>query len=249
MAFVGGIGIADYWARDTERGQRWRDTQIEVQGPAAVYVEGSFSENWIETGGVVEPDLLPHDDRPAGPSRSIVVWAGPEGGANAMKLLYLLAIASARTTLDIESPYLTLDESTQWSLADARRRGVRVRIIMEGEITDAKPVKFASRAFYGRLLEQGIEVYEYQPAMMHAKVIVVDGVLSIFGSANFDNRSLELNDELNVVTTGRQLALQLSSDFETDLKRSKKIDLEQWRARPLHIRARDQAWSFFGEIF
>jgi len=249
VAFVGGIGIADYWARDTERGQRWRDTQIEVQGPAAVYVEGSFSENWIETGGVVEPDLLPHDDRPAGPSRSIVVWAGPEGGANAMKLLYLLAIASARTTLDIESPYLTLDESTQWSLADARRRGVRVRIIMEGEITDAKPVKFASRAFYGRLLEQGIEVYEYQPAMMHAKVIVVDGVLSIFGSANFDNRSLELNDELNIAAFDRGLAARLTIDFDRDVTLSMKWDLEGWRSRPPHIRGREKMWSYFSEVF
>jgi cardiolipin synthase A/B len=249
IAFVGGIGIADQWAFDTEKEKMWRDTQVEVRGPAAIYIEGSFNENWIESGEVVAPDLLPHDDEPTGPARSIVVWSGPEGGASAMKLLYLLAIASARTTLDIESPYFVMDESTQWSLEDARRRGVKVRMLVEGDITDAKPVKFASRASYERLLEQGIELHEYQPAMMHAKVIVIDGVMSIFGSANFDNRSLELNDELNVAVFDPALAARLTGDFERDIARSKKLQLEEWRDRPLHIRGRERLWSYFGEVF
>ena len=249
VAFIGGIGVSDYWARDTEREPMWRDTQIEIHGAAAVNVEASFNENWIETGGVVEPDLLPHDDAPAGPARSIVVWAGPEGGANAMKLLYLLAIASARKSIDIESPYVTLDESTRWSLQDARRRGVRIRILMEGDITDAKPVKFASRAAYEDLLEQGIEVYEYRPAMMHVKAVVIDGLLSIIGSANFDNRSLELNDELNAAVFDPGFAARLTADFEQDIKQSLKIDLDSWRSRPLHIRGREEMWSYFDEVF
>jgi cardiolipin synthase len=249
VAFVGGIGIADQWAIDTEKEKMWRDTQVEVRGPAAVYIEGSFNENWIESGEVVAPDLLPHDDEPAGSARSIVVWSGPEGGASAMKLLYLLAIASARSTLDIETPYFVMDESTQWSLEDARRRGVRVRMVVEGDITDAKPVKFASRASYERLLEQGVQLHEYQPAMMHAKVMVVDGVLSVFGSANFDNRSLELNDELNLAAFDKALAARLTADFERDIARSKTLKLDEWRARPLHIRAREKGWSYFGEVF
>jgi cardiolipin synthase len=249
VAFVGGIGIADQWAVDTEAEPRWRDTQIEVRGPAAVYIEGSFNENWIETGEVVEPDLLPHDDEPTGSARSIVVWSGPEGGASGMKLLYLLAIASAKTSLVIETPYFVMDESTEWSLTDARRRGVRIRMVVEGDITDAKPVKFASRAAYERLLEQGVELHEYQPAMMHAKVMIVDGVLTIVGSANFDNRSLELNDELNLAVFDPALAARLHADFERDLQRSRKLDLESWRSRPLHIRGREQMWSLFGEVF
>ena len=249
VAFVGGIGVADQWAIDAEKEKMWRDTQVEVRGPAAVYIEGSFNENWIESGEVVAPDLLPHDDQPTGHARSLVVWSGPEGGASAMKLLYLLAIASARSTLDIESPYFVMDESTQWSLEDARRRGVKVRMVVEGDITDAKPVKFASRASYERLLERGIQLHEYQPAMMHAKVIVVDGVLSIFGSANFDNRSLELNDELNVAVFDPALAARFTSDFERDIARSKTLKLDEWRARPVHIRARELGWSYFGEVF
>lgn len=249
VAFVGGIGVADQWAIDTEKEKMWRDTQIEVRGPAAVYIEGSFNENWIESGEVVAPDLLPHDDQPSGHARSLVVWSGPEGGASAMKLLYLLAIASARSTLDIESPYFVMDESTQWSLEDARRRGVKVRMVVEGDITDAKPVKFASRASYEHLLELGIQLHEYQPSMMHAKVMVVDGVLSIFGSANFDNRSLELNDELNVAVFDPALADRFTSDFERDIARSKTLRLDEWRSRPLHIRAREVGWSYFGEVF
>lgn len=248
VAFVGGIGIADQWWKSTEEQPMWRDTHVELHGPAAVNVEAAFHENWIETGGVVEPDLLIHA-APTGAAASIVVWSSPAGGTNEMKLLYLLAIAAARTTLDIQSPYLITDESTRWSLAEARTRGVRVRMLTEGDITDAKPVKFAGRAHYAMLMEQGIEVYEYQPAMMHAKTLVVDGILSIVGSANFDNRSLELNDELNAAVFDRPLAARIQRDFEQDLKRSARLELEQWRSRPLHIRGREKMWSLFGEIF
>lgn len=206
-------------------------------------------DNWIETGGVVEPDLLAHDNQAAGTARSIVVWSSPEEGANAMKLLYLLAIASARQSLDIASPHLITDESTQWSLSEARRRGVRIRMIVEGDVTDAKPVKFAGRAAYERMLEQGIEIYEYQPAMMHAKVMVIDGVLNIVGSANLDNRSLELSDELNAAVFDTSFATRLLGDFEQDIKDSKRLDLESWRSRPFHIRGREKMWSYFGEVF
>jgi cardiolipin synthase len=249
VAFVGGIGIADHWASATDGYAMWRDTQVEVRGPAAVHVEAAFNENWIETGGVVAPDLLPHDAAPMGQARSIVVWSSPQGGENEMKLLYLLAIAAARRTLDIQSPYLITDETTNWSLEQARRRGVRVRLLVEGEVTDAKPVKFAGRAGYEWLMERGAEVFEYQPAMMHTKAMVVDGILSIVGSANFDNRSLELNDELNIAVFDAPLAARLTRDFEQDLKRSTRLDLDAWRARPIHIRAREQVWSYFGEVF
>jgi cardiolipin synthase len=249
IAFIGGIGIADQWAKDTPEERKWRDTHLEVRGPAAINVEAAFNENWIETGGVVDPDVLPHDSQPAGSATSIVVWSSPEGGANAMKLLYLLSLAAARKSIDIQSPYLITDESTDWSLAEARKRGVRIRMLVEGDITDAKPVKFAGRAAYERFLEQGIEVYEYQPTMMHTKAMMVDGVLSIVGSANFDNRSLELNDELNAAVFDRTVAERLASDFERDLKGSKKLNLEEWRSRPLHIRAREKVWSLFGEVF
>ena len=143
-----------------------------------------------------------------------------------MKLLYLLSLAGARRMLDLQSPYVVLDESTRWSLTEARRRGVRVRLLVEGDLTDAKPVKYASRADYDALLAAGIEIYEFQPTMMHVKALVVDGIWSIVGSTNFDNRSLELNDEINVGMADRDLAARLTEDFEADLRRSHRLTLE-----------------------
>ena len=223
VAFVGGMGIADQWLHDTTRFPRWRDTQIELHGPAVGDVEAAFNQNWILTGGVVDPEVPPEGPPPKGPARSIVVWSSPQGGANELKLLYLLALAAAREQVDIQSPYLITDESSQWSLQEARQRGVRIRMLVEGDKTDAKTVKYASRADYEHLLEMGIEIAEYQPTMMHTKAMTVDGRLSIVGSANFDNRSLELNDELNVAVFDAALAARLRADFERDLQQSKKL--------------------------
>jgi cardiolipin synthase len=249
VAYVGGIGLADHWDGNADSEEHWRDTQFEIRGPVVDNIEAGFHENWIETGGVVEPIVAPKMGKPAGDARSAVVWSSSEAGSNALKLLYLLAIGAARKTLDVQSPYLITDESTKWSLLEARKRGVRVRLLTEGEITDAKPVKFAGRAQYESLLASGIEVYEYQPTMMHVKAMIVDGIISVIGSANFDNRSLELNDELNIVVASRNLASRITADFESDLRKSSKIDLDEWRSRPFHIRGRERLWSFFGEVF
>jgi cardiolipin synthase A/B len=249
VAFVGGMGIADQWARDEKDFPMWRDTMVEIHGPAVDDVEAAFNQNWIVVAGEVEPVVEPASAPASGPGRTIVVWSSPQTGANELKILYLLAIAAARHSIDIESPYLIVDESSRWSLEEARRRGVRVRMLVEGDKTDAKSVKYASRGDYEWMLEDGMEVAEYQPTMLHTKALVVDGVLSIVGSANFDNRSLELNDELNVAVFDRGLAARLTQDFDADLKKSKRLDLETWRSRPFPERAREWVWSYFGEVF
>jgi cardiolipin synthase len=249
VAFVGGMGIADQWAHDAKDFPMWRDTQVEVRGPAVTDIEAAFNQNWIVTGGIVEPEVEPDLAPAVGPSRTIVVWSAPQSGANDLKLMYLLALAAAERSIDIQSPYFIPDESSSWSLHEARRRGVRVRILVEGDKTDAKAVKFASRAYYEDLLEDGVEIAEYQPTMMHTKALVIDGLLSVVGSANFDNRSLELNDELNVAAFDRGLAARLREDFDRDLTRSKKLDLESWRSRPIPEKTRDWVWSYFGEVF
>ena len=249
VAFTGGAGIDDQWKGDARTKEEWRDTQIEVHGPLARLIEGGFYENFVETAGEVTPVL---DDRV--PPRneegaSFLVRSSPTGGSNDLKRLYLLAFASAKTSVDVTTPYFVPDESTLWALEDARRRGVRVRMVVEGDITDAMPVKYASRHFYDRLLADGVEMFEYQPTMMHTKTLVVDGIWSMFGSANFDNRSLELNDELNVAVSSRELAARLLQDFDKDVASSRKLELNTWRERSFLMKTRERFWSVFSEVF
>ena len=250
VAFTGGMGVADQWLGHAQDPDHWRDTQFQVTGPAVRALEASFYENWIESGGRSAPALDPEPPpRPTG-ARSVVLWSNPTAGASNVKLLYLLAIAAARRTLDIQSPYITLDESTRWSLAEARKRGVRVRMLAEGEITDAMPVKHASREGYQDLLDQGVEIYEYQPTMMHTKTVMVDGAFSVIGTANFGNRSFELNDELTVAVFDPELARTLIGDFETDMQVSKKLDAATWKdQRSIFGKIQEQFWAQFGEIF
>jgi cardiolipin synthase len=251
IGFTGGVGLDDQWLGHAEDEDHWRDTMVRIEGPVVRMMEGAFEENFIETSPQpVVPIVDPPPVIPPGAEDSAMVQrSSPTGGSSDLKRLYLLSIGAARRTLDISSPYFVTDESSDWSLEQAVRRGVKVRVLVEGDLTDAKPVKYASRDAYQRLLDQGIEIYEYQPAMMHAKAMVVDGCWSMVGSANFDNRSLELNDEMNVAVSDRGLAARLLEDFEQDLRRSKKLDPAEWRRRSVLDKAREHFWSYFAEVF
>jgi cardiolipin synthase len=251
IGFTGGVGLADHWLGDAQDKDHWRDTMVRIEGPSARLIEGAFNENFVETSRQpVTPAVDPPGVVPPTPRDSaIMVRSSPTGGSNDLKRLYLLTIAAARRTLDICSPYFLVDESSEWSLADAAQRGVHIRVLVEGNLTDAKPVKYASRAYYERLMKLGIEIYEYQPTMMHAKTMTVDGTWSVFGSANFDNRSLELNDEMNMAVSDPVLAARLREDFERDLTRAKRLDPAAWRHRSPLLKAREYFWSYFGEIF
>ncbi|MBA3950236.1 MAG: cardiolipin synthase B [Acidobacteria bacterium] len=253
VGFTGGVGIADHWRGNAANEEEWRDTQFRIEGPPLRYLEACFYENWIESAGVVTPVIeeeaaLAADVGGGGPV-SVPVWSSPVGGHGGVKKLYLLSIAAARRTIDIQTPYFVMDGSTKWSLLQAARRGVRIRLLVEGDLTDAKAVKHASRAGYEELLEAGLEIYEFQPTMMHTKALMVDGLWSVIGSSNFDNRSLELNDENNIGIADRGLAAALLADFEADLTRTKKLELSSWRERPVYDRLRQRFWSYFGELF
>ena len=250
IAFTGGMGVADHWLGHAQDQDHWRDTNFQVTGPAVRAIEAGFYENWIESGGRSAPALDPEmTPRPTG-AKSLVLWSNPTAGASNVKLLFLLAIAGARKTLDIQSPYITLDDSTRWSLEQARQRGVRVRLLTEGPITDAMPVKHSSRYRYQQLLDQGVEIFEYQPTMMHTKALVADGVFSVIGSANFSNRSFELNDEITLGVFDPELAAELTRDFDADIRSSERLDAATWRKqRSFDGKLNEWFWSFFGEIF
>ena len=250
IGFTGGVGVADHWLGHAEDEDHWRDIMVRIEGPIARLMEGAFNENFVESLGPVAPTVDPPPlVPPSAQDAAMVLRSSPTGGSNDMKRLYLLSIAAARRTLDISSPYFIIDESSDYALTQAAARGVRIRVLVEGDLTDAKPVKYASRAYYQRLLERGVELYEYRPTMMHVKMMVVDGTWSMFGSANFDNRSLELNDEMNVAVRDPALAARFTRGFEQDLSRATKLDPGAWRRRSVLEKAREHFWSYFGEIF
>jgi cardiolipin synthase len=250
VAFTGGAGVADHWLGHAQDEDHWRDTQFEVRGPAVRALEACFFDNWIEASGTEAAEL-----RPAVPATrdedhaAFVIWSNPTSGVSNIKLLYLYSIAGARRTIDIQSPYFVLDSSVRLALTEARQRGVRIRVLTDGEITDTRSVKHSSRNEYMALLDAGDRIYEYVPTMMHAKIMVMDGRWSIFGSANFDNRSLELNDEVAVAVDDPELAARLLGDFEADLRQSKEWRAAEWRRRPWHWKVRERFWGLFSEVF
>ena len=249
VGFTGGVGVADYWIGNAQDADHWRDTHVRMRGPIVRLLEAAFYENFIEGEMTVTPTLSEPVTVEGSDDRSMLVRSAPSGGATDLKRLYLLAIAMARRSIEITSPYFLTDESTMWAFEDAVKRGVKLRVLVESDITDQKAVKYASREAYEKLLELGIEIHEYTPTMMHAKTVVVDGLLSIFGSANFDNRSLELNDELNVAVFSRSVAGRFLEDFERDLGSARRLELERWRARPRLQQMQEHFWSYFGEVF
>jgi cardiolipin synthase len=253
VAFTGGAGIGDHWIGHADHPDHWRDTMVRVEGPLVRLIEGAFDENMVRTLTPAKPIVEPAArDEPVGTTGrgdSGFVIRSSTGGSNELKRTYMVAIAAARRTLDVCSPYFLTDRSSRWAIDQAVKRGVHIRILTEGDRTDSRIVKYASRAKYDWLLSLGVEVYEYRPTMMHAKAFVVDGTWSMVGSANFDNRSLEMNDEMNLAVADRGLAARLTQDFERDIRESTKLELDTWRRRPWLEKVRELVWTYFGEVF
>jgi cardiolipin synthase len=249
VAFTGGAGVADHWLGNADARDHWRDTQFRITGPAVRALEACFYENWVEAGGHEAPVLDLTQQPDPDHARSLVIWSNPTGGVSNVKLLYLYSIAAARRTIDIQSPYFVLDSSVRLALDRARARGVRIRILTDGEVTDAKSVKHASRNEYAPLLDGGDQIFEFIPTMMHVKLTVIDGQWSIFGSANFDNRSFELNDEITLAVASAALAAGLTADFDRDLTRSRAWTAADWHRRPWHWKLREKMWGLLGEVF
>jgi cardiolipin synthase len=245
IGFVGGIGVADYWVGPPGRGRPWRDTMVRVTGDLVKGLQTSFAENWLEAAGeIMEEEAFvlsdAHEPRAIDPSSGLamVVNSSPsEGRSTRARMLFQMLVASARESIRIASPYFMPDRSLCAELLRAARRGVAVTVLVPGPWNNHPLTRLASRRRYGQLLEGGVALHEYQPAMMHAKVLVVDGLWSVVGSTNFDNRSFVLNDEVNVAILQRELAERLEADFVADLGSSAEVRLEEWRRRPLSERA------------
>jgi cardiolipin synthase len=234
VGFTGGVGIADQWEGHAQDADHWRDIHFRVEGPVVAQMQAAFNDNWIKiTGEVLNGvDHFPSLS-PAGDADAQVFIASPAGGSESMHLMYLMAIAAAQNTIDLQASYFVPDDLVIAALLAACRRGVRVRALVPGRHIDSETVRIASKANWEPLLEAGIEIYEYQPTMMHNKVLVVDEEMVSVGSTNFDPRSFRLNDEASLNVYDREFARRMSEVFETDLARTRRYTLEMLRQRPL----------------
>jgi len=247
IGFIGGAGIADQWYKGKRGNPRWRDTVVRVEGEAVPNLQATFAENWLAASGelLVGEAYFPEIDCPH-PTTALVINSTPTvGGSTRARVLFQLLLTSARQSISITTPYFLPDRSLMQELCRAVERGVRVRILVPGRKSDHLVTRSTSRGGYGKLLEAGAEVYEYQPAMIHAKVMCVDSLWAVVGSTNFDNRSFGLNDEVNLAVRDSAVALRLESDMEADLKQSRRISLEEWRHRAVTERATEWlGWVF-----
>jgi cardiolipin synthase len=233
VGFTGGVGIADNWLGDAQDADHWRDSHFRIEGPAVAHMQAAFLDNWMKTSGeVLHGEAYFPPLKPVGEHYAQVLKSSSNEGSESVRLMYLLSIASARKTIYIANAYFVPDDLSVETLVRALERGVKVRIILPGTRIDSEPVRRASRARWGDLLEAGAEIYEYQPTMYHCKVMVVDDVWVSVGSTNFDSRSFRLNDEANLNIYDHAFAQRQIDIFEDDLKKSRQITYAEWQHRP-----------------
>jgi cardiolipin synthase A/B len=232
VGFTGGSGVSDKWTGNGRTEDHWRETDVKIEGPVVEYLQGAFAENWVEATGAVlgGGDYFPRPIQVRGSTAAQVIRSGPRGGSYAMYTTFLLALSSAQRSIQVTNPYVLLDEQMIETLVKAARRGVRVTFLVPG-VSDHPLVRHAGRRQFGKLLEAGIEIYEYRPALLHAKTIVIDGVWATVGSTNLDYRSFRLNDELNLVAYDAGFAAQLEKVFREDLRYARRLELVAWRDR------------------
>jgi cardiolipin synthase A/B len=232
IGFSGGVGIADVWEGDADSRNHWRETMVRVEGPVVTQMQFAFMDNWVKSRGelLTGLDYFPEVES-CGDYLTQVIKSSPSEGISTVKLLYIISIVSATKSIFISNAYFVPDPDTRRALEGAVRRGVDVRVIVPGEHTDVPIVRQASRFHYEMLLRRGIRIFEYQPTMMHAKTMVVDGLWTTIGSSNFDDRSFRLNDEVNVNIHDARVAAQMVEMFLDDLTRCREITLRKWFKR------------------
>jgi cardiolipin synthase len=233
VGFTGGVGIADEWSGHAQDPHHWRDIHFKVEGPVVAQLQAAFLDNWIKTTGRVlnGADYFPPLPR-IGELKMHMFMSSPAGGSESMRLMYLMAITAAEQSIDIEAAYFIPDELMSRELIKARGRGVRIRLLVPDKHIDSETVRIASKRAWGPLLKSGVEIHEYDPTMLHCKVLIFDHRMVSVGSTNFDMRSFELNDEASLNIYDDEFARRMTDVFEEDLKASSPYDFERWEARP-----------------
>ena len=234
LGFTGGVGIADQWQGDAQDPRHWRDMHFRIEGPVVSQMQAAFNDNWIKATGEVlnGADYFP-PLQPAGSADAHLFISSPAGGSESMHLMYLMSIAAAEHSIDLQASYFVPDTLITKALLAARQRGVRVRIVLPGPHIDSETVRVSSKREWGDLLLGKVEIYEYQPTMLHNKLLIVDRELVSVGSTNFDIRSFRLNDEASLNVYDKTFAERMSEVFEQDLESAKPYTYETWLERPL----------------
>lgn len=247
VGFTGGVGIADEWLGDAQDPDHWRDSHFRVEGPIVAQLQGGFMDNWLRVREkVLDGDGYFPPLQPRGPVAAQVFLASQRAGGDSMRLMMMLALNAAERSIDIGSAYFVPDDFAVDTLVAARARGVAVRIVVPGPHMDSTVTGNASRARWGELLEAGVEIWEYQPTMYHAKLLVVDESWVSVGSTNFDPRSFALNDEANLNAFDAQLAGSLAEVLRQDRARARLVTFEAWRNRPWREKLAERLASLLG---
>ena len=238
-AFVGGAGVADHWYKGDEKNPRWRDTMVRVEGEAVTSIQAVFVENWLEASGEILTGrkYFPTNEMEDSMEALVVDSSPGSGGSTRARILFQTLLASAQKSVHITTPYFLPDRSARREMVRAvSERGVEMKIIVPGQHSDHLLTRRSSRRLFGDLLKAGARIYEYEPAMIHAKTMIVDNLWSVVGSTNFDNRSFGLNDEVNLAARDSRLAARLAQDFATDLASSREVTYDEWRHRSIFER-------------
>ena len=223
IGWTGGFGIDDKWFGDGRTDGAWRETNARFEGPAVRQLQAAFAAAWAEATGVLFTGRATLDVQENGATAAALLHTSPTLGSTAAERLYALSIAGARKTLYITNSYFAPDDNFIELLGAAAKRGVDVRILTAGPLTDVNIVRFAGRARYNTLLDAGVHVYEWQPTTLHAKTFVVDGQWSTVGSMNFDNRSMALNDESTLMVLDPAIGEEMDRLFRNDLQHSEEV--------------------------
>jgi cardiolipin synthase A/B len=236
IGYTGGFGLADYWLGDGHHEDQWRESNVRFEGPTVAALQAAFASGWAEqTGELLTGDMFfpKASFETAGTVEAGLMHSIPSTGSTPAERFLALSIAGARHTLYITNSYFVPGENFMQLLLAAAHRGVDVRVLTVSGKTDVKTTWYAGRTYYEALLQGGVKIYEYQPTMMHAKTMVVDGLWSYVGSMNFDNRSLSFNNESLLVALDKNIGTQMDSIFMDDIKWSKEMNLEEFKKRPL----------------
>jgi cardiolipin synthase len=237
VGFTGGAAISKKWKGNVTNAHEWRDSMTRVTGPLVAGIQSAFAGNWVYCTGeiIAGPRFFPRLDGGAGPCGLSVV-SSPNDALQPIRLLFWISFTNARRRLWICNSYFIPDRRLRDAVVDRARSGVDVRILVPGNQTDAVPVQAAGRSYYDELLAAGVRIFEFEPAMMHAKTVTIDGAWSIVGSANLDERSMEINEENVLGIADRDFARSIEEGVIADFERSHEILLEKWRKRSIFRR-------------